>query len=235
MKKPKRIFQLLLLLSLVVVFIGGYTFIQFYFRPGNIEGRITFKFLLSLKKVHQPAVLVNSSNELEKALVWLESTNKNKKISIAPPRHTKLPVIEIEYPSKPPHHRITNLRKNQTLVAINNSNTIHNIRLTSRKNQKFNIVVPPKGSNQYDIQFEECELHMILSCDLHPFEQEYVSVFDHHLFAVTDQHGKFKIKDVPAGTYLLKAWHPKLGEVEQKVKIWGTRTTDVQIEFPKNQ
>jgi hypothetical protein len=47
-----------------------------------------------------------------------------------------------------------------------------------------------------------CSIHTRMSC--------IVLVLENPFFAATDKNGNFKIPDVPAGTYRLKAWHERL-------------------------
>ena len=37
---------------------------------------------------------------------------------------------------------------------------------------------------------------------------------DHPYFAVTHDGGKFELKNLPAGTYTVEAWHEKLGTAD---------------------
>jgi hypothetical protein len=36
---------------------------------------------------------------------------------------------------------------------------------------------------------------------------------------VTDENGKFEIKDLPAGSYKLIAWHERYGPLERTIKV----------------
>ena len=36
-------------------------------------------------------------------------------------------------------------------------------------------------------------------------------IFDHPYYAVTDEDGKFEIKDAPAGNYRIVYWHENVG------------------------
>jgi hypothetical protein len=57
-------------------------------------------------------------------------------------------------------------------------------------------------------------------CTEHPFARAYVAVFDHPYFAVTDEHGAFKIDSLPPGTYTVKVWHERLAKpVTQRVVV----------------
>jgi hypothetical protein len=62
----------------------------------------------------------------------------------------------------------------------------------------------------------------------------YIHVFDHSFFAVTDERGAFSIPDIPAGKYMLKAWHEDAGLRSQEVTISERAETRVSFEFKKN-
>ena len=47
-----------------------------------------------------------------------------------------------------------------------------------------------------------------LSCDIHPWMAAWVYVFDHDDFAVTDADGRFRIPDVPPGSYRVSVRQP---------------------------
>jgi len=84
-----------------------------------------------------------------------------------------------------------------------------------------------------------------VNCDLHLWERSWVHVSDHPFVAITDEKGLFEIKEVPPGTYTLRAWHEGWVEnakdkdgrrefqpMEQtlKVRVRAEQTTDVLFE-----
>jgi len=65
---------------------------------------------------------------------------------------------------------------------------------------------------------------IVAGCDIHPWMKAYIWAFDHPFAAFTDEHGKFTIKNAPAGADLkLMVWHEKLeyitGEKGEAIKL----------------
>jgi Carboxypeptidase regulatory-like domain len=79
--------------------------------------------------------------------------------------------------------------------------------------------------------FTAKEVMVPFKCDVHGWMNAYVGVLDHPYFAVTDADGKFELKDVPAGTYTIEAWHEKLGPMTQSVTIAEKESKDVSFTF----
>ena len=50
-----------------------------------------------------------------------------------------------------------------------------------------------------------------IECNIHPWMNGWVRVFDHPYFAVTDADGNFELKNAPAGNYRLMVWHGQGG------------------------
>jgi hypothetical protein len=55
--------------------------------------------------------------------------------------------------------------------------------------------------------------------------------YDHPYYAISDQAGKFEIKDVPVGTHTVKVWHPVLGELTQTVTVKTGAATAIVFGF----
>jgi Polysaccharide lyase family 4, domain II len=73
---------------------------------------------------------------------------------------------------------------------------------------------------------------MELSCYVHPWQRAYIYVFDHPYAAITDEKGRFTIKDIPPGTYAVEAWHEALGTRKiANVKIESGKTSTIELEY----
>jgi hypothetical protein len=108
-----------------------------------------------------------------------------------------------------PH--VLGLQVNQPLMIINSDNTQHNTHPVPKINAEWNQT-QPEGAAPFVKTFARPELLIPFKCNQHPWEKTYVSVFNHPFFAVTDEDGNYKIEGLPAGSYIITAWHEKLGE-----------------------
>lgn len=73
-----------------------------------------------------------------------------------------------------------------------------------------------------------------MQCSMHPYMQNWGYAVDNPYYAVTDATGAFSIKDLPPGTYRLKAWHPILGTQEQELTVAPNETISLDLSFEAN-
>jgi plastocyanin len=66
-----------------------------------------------------------------------------------------------------------------------------------------------------------CSIHSRMNC--------VVLVLENPFFAATNEKGKYAIKDVPAGTYKLKAWHERLPPDVREINV--PKTGEVHADF----
>jgi hypothetical protein len=79
--------------------------------------------------------------------------------------------------------------------------------------------------------FTSQEVMVPFKCDVHGWMNAYVGVLPHPYYAVTKDDGSFELKDLPAGTYTIEAWHEKLGTQTQSVTIAAKESKDVNFTF----
>lgn len=113
----------------------------------------------------------------------------------------------------------------QTLSVSNSDDTTHNVRGFAKANRPFNFGQPP-GLKSRTRVFQNPEFPLKIKCDIHAWMQSYGFVMTHPFFAVTGEDGRYEIENVPAGTYTLKTWHEKLGELEQQITIGDADVPD---------
>jgi plastocyanin len=56
-------------------------------------------------------------------------------------------------------------------------------------------------------------------CDIHSNMEAYVLVLANRAFARPDAEGRYKLPDLPPGTYVVRAWHPDFPERKREVLV----------------
>lgn len=102
--------------------------------------------------------------------------------------------------------RILAAREGDTLVIKNSATIPHNTNFNG-SGLEFNNTVPAGKELEVNGSFKADRRPAIFKCDIHPWMEGRVRVFDHPYFAVTDKDGKFEIKNAPAGKYRVVYWH----------------------------
>jgi plastocyanin len=114
------------------------------------------------------------------------------------------------------------------LAVLNNDAVLHNVHGTVEGGASpvtvFNVAMPFKGGKSPQVLKRPGAIK--LRCDAgHTWMSAYVHVFDHPFFAVTDEKGRFTIKDVPAGKYTVELWHEPLADKQAPL----VRTATVEV------
>ncbi len=170
--------------------------------------------------------------------VWLKPLNGS--MPIHPDlKKIKDPQVSMDQPCCMFEPHALAMREGQKLLAKNSSTINHNYKWSGTLvNDGGNILLPPKGSFAIP-EWKAGRLPIKITCSIHPWMNGWVRVFDHPYFAVTDEDGKFEIKNAPAGGYALMVWHGSggwLGGVKgrngKKIKIPAGETKDLgSLEF----
>jgi hypothetical protein len=122
------------------------------------------------------------------------------------------------------------MRVGQPLQVLNSDPTLHNIHAIPKNNQEFNTGQPIKGM-KFEHTFTAKEVMVPFKCDVHGWMNAYAGVLDHPYSAVTANTGAFELKTLPPGTYVIEAWHEKLGAQTQSVTIGEKETKEVTFTF----
>jgi plastocyanin len=127
-----------------------------------------------------------------------------------------------------PH--VIGARAGQPIEIGSSDATLHNVHALARVNEEFNFALQTAGTNRTKT-FTKPEVMIMFKCDVHNWMNAYVGVLDHPYFAVTEDGGKFELKNLPAGTYTVEAWHEKLGTQTQSVTLGERESKDVTFTF----
>jgi plastocyanin len=127
-----------------------------------------------------------------------------------------------------PH--VVALQIDQKLRIVNGDKTSHNIHPMPSSNREWNKSEPP-GVPPFEETFAREEVAIPVKCNVHSWMRAYIAVFRHPWFAVTGSDGSFEIKNVPAGSYTIQAWHEKYGTLREKVTVGVNGANHLEFAF----
>ena len=228
----KLLVQMIVLLSAVGIIYAG----------GSITGTITFEGkapkMKPLKVDADPICVAN--NEIAPKKEWLIlDENKGVKnvlvfiteglnIDYSPPEEPM--VIDQKGCIYSPH--VVGIMAGQQLDILNNDGTLHNIHALPKVNKEFNKA-QPRSKKKLSVKFEKPEAPFKIKCDVHPWMGAYIGVFDHPCYSVSANDGTFEISGLNPGTYIIEAWHEKLGSQTVTVTVEdSTATQDFTFKRP---
>jgi hypothetical protein len=126
--------------------------------------------------------------------------------------------------------RVFGLRTGQPLEIVNSDQTLHNVNAMAKINPAFNLGQAIQGMKNTKV-FTAPEVMVRIKCDVHGWMNAYAGVVNHPYFAVTANGGAFELKNLPAGTYTIEAWHEKLGTQAQSVTLAERDAQTVSFAF----
>ncbi len=121
------------------------------------------------------------------------------------------------------------VQANQLIDFANGDPVVHNVRSIGEKNRGFNISMAGKGKTvrRYFASPEVVKIR----CDIHAWMGAFIAVEGHPFHRITGDDGSFALEGLPAGQYVVEAWHEKLGVERQTVQLTGTETRKVDFTF----
>jgi plastocyanin len=160
------------------------------------------------------SVIVNPKNRgIKNVVVWLrpDATEPSVKFAadqIHPDDARRKPAdVVIDQPCCMFVERVTCARVGDTIVVKNPAPVVHNFFWSSTNSGEHNANVPAGGQWRMPNTLEAEPGPVQYKCTIHPWMAGYVRVFDHPYYAVTDDDGKFEIKNAPVGKLRIVYWH----------------------------
>lgn len=128
------------------------------------------------------------------------------------------------------HPRVFGMQVGQKLEIKNSDPLLHNIKAVPHTNRGFNISQPSAGMTTTRT-FNKEEVMVPFQCNVHGWMHADAGVLPHPFFATSTADGHYTIRGLPPGTYVIEAWHEKLGPQTTTVTVGQGETKTVDFNY----
>jgi plastocyanin len=104
-----------------------------------------------------------------------------------------------------------------TIVDFPNSDHIYHNVFSLSKTRQFDLGRYAAGHSK-PVRFDRPGVVRVF-CDIHSHMNAFILVFSHPFFSLTDNDGRYRIDNVPPGTYNLVAWNEGLSSEPRPVTV----------------
>ncbi len=219
---------------------------------GTVKGKVTFKGPLPADAVEK--IVINKNPEvcgegyrevvwidvkagaLRGAFVFIEGIKEGKRWT--EPKEGKFLINQKQCRFVPWAQVI---RPGSITIRNSDKGVLHNINTREMigvekgqivKRTIFNFGQPDPGEIQQELKVRRSPF-VSINCEAHNFMFAFMMTPEHPYAEVVGEDGSFVIKDVPPGSYTVKAWHPTLGLKETKVTVPAKGTVEANFTFSK--
>ena len=188
---------------------------------GVLEGTITFRGEVPKARIPDDAGIYRDlvrvepqTRGLKDAVVWLLPSKTNSERRVIEEKKEPAQMDQADHQFVP---RVLAVQAGQPVKFTNSDPANHNVRTSSPvRTNEFNVFTGIDGSYVHRFALNPDGRPVRLGCDIHPWMRGWIYIFEHPFFAVTDEHGKFRIERVPAGEYTAIIEQPDLNYSERK-------------------
>jgi plastocyanin len=196
-------------------------------QPAAVRGRVSIGIPVTTRRPNsayptraiEQQVLAPTS-ELRHVVVYLKD---------APPRQLAPTTVEIRQRDENFIPRVVAVPVGSVVGFPNDDPIYHNVFSLSRP-RNFNLGRYPSGHTRR-VQFDRPGIVKVF-CDIHSHMSATVMVFNHPWFAVPAEDGRFELPGIPPGDREITAWHERLGDTTQSVRVETGRMAEAYFVLP---
>jgi len=214
---------------------------------GHLRGRVELKNLLvddsriiskEISAIYQKSVtLAPATYEPLSFVVYVDDASASRPVPLPVPNSNAGPAAR---PAVNP--RMVMDQKNLTFVPhvlpilagstveFPNSDPVYHNVFSFSKTKTFDLGRYPTGRAKA-ITFDKPGLVKVY-CDMHSQMNAFILVLANPYFTLSDERGDYLIRNIPAGTYKVKAWFARLPEKTAAVTIRPGETATLAFVFP---
>ncbi|AMV28758.1 hypothetical protein VT84_30410 [Gemmata sp. SH-PL17] len=207
-------------------------------KPAALKVDVDKKECLAKGAVLDESILVNPKNRgIKNVVVYLRPNNPNLKADFAanqihPADAKRKPEeVVIDQPCCAFVKRVTVARVGDTIVVKNPAPIAHNFFWDTANNGTHNPTIAKQTDWTMPNPLVKETTPIQYKCTIHPWMAGYVRIFDHPYYAITDEDGKFEIKNAPVGNFQIVYWHENgvrggaKGRAGEAIQIAGAGAT----------
>jgi plastocyanin len=114
-----------------------------------------------------------------------------------------------------------------TTVDFPNSDRIYHNVFSLSKPRPFDLGRYAVGKSK-SVRFDRPGIVRVF-CDIHSHMSAFILVFNHPFFSVTDAGGRYRIENVPPGSYTLVAWNEGVTSESRTITVADGGTTEADF------
>jgi plastocyanin len=196
--------------------------------PGAIRGRLDIRHVARpterRPEVSQPGSAgPRDLPDLRRGVVYLESAPRGAFEDREPGRA----VMDQRNETFVPH--VLAVMVGAVVDFPNSDKTFHNVFSLSRA-KRFDLGRYAAGRSKA-VRFDRPGLVRVF-CDIHSHMNAFVLVLSHPFFDVTDADGRFRIDNIPAGTYTVVGWYEGEPRTSRSVTVPSGGVADLELTVP---